>query len=60
MRLGKVPLERCSLNSSIRHTCFWYGASVPRSRFLNFSWIATAREFGHPVPKPKGWRLLLA
>ena len=23
-------------------------------------WIDTAREFGHPVPEPKGRRLLLA
>jgi predicted RNase H-like HicB family nuclease len=23
-------------------------------------WIATAREFGDPVPEPKGWRRRLA
>jgi predicted RNase H-like HicB family nuclease len=23
-------------------------------------WIDTAREFGHPVPEPKGERLMLA
>lgn len=23
-------------------------------------WIATAREFGHPIPEPKGERLMLA
>ncbi|HET7212118.1 MAG TPA: type II toxin-antitoxin system HicB family antitoxin [Terriglobia bacterium] len=23
-------------------------------------WIATANEFGHPVPEPKGERLMLA
>jgi predicted RNase H-like HicB family nuclease len=23
-------------------------------------WIDTAKEFGDPVPEPKGWRLMLA
>jgi predicted RNase H-like HicB family nuclease len=23
-------------------------------------WIARARDFGDPVPEPKGWRLMLA
>jgi predicted RNase H-like HicB family nuclease len=23
-------------------------------------WIETAREFGDPIPEPKGWRLILA
>lgn len=23
-------------------------------------WIETAREFGDPIPEPKGWRLIFA
>lgn len=44
--------------------CMAHGAS-PAEALANVQeaidlWIATAREFGDPVPEPKGRRLLLA
>ncbi|HTI49349.1 MAG TPA: type II toxin-antitoxin system HicB family antitoxin [Planctomycetaceae bacterium] len=37
-----------------------YEDALKQARKAIELWIDTAREFGHPIPEPKGRRLLLA
>ncbi len=53
--IGEVPeLPGCAAHGSS------YEKALKESRRAIELWIDIAREFGHPIPEPKGRRLLLA
>ncbi len=53
--IAEVP----ELPGCMAHGDTWQAALAHANQAIQL-WIDTAKEFGHPIPEPKGERLMLA